>query len=80
MKTTSEMVAEARERILRADYEGIRENYPEANLPVWEDMTAEQRAAHEKSYAEMNAYMNRLGDAIASGSPLPSPFGDTDTK
>lgn len=68
---TPEKLAEIREGYLRRDYESVRADHPEANLPAWENLTADQRAAHKRSYDERNAFFQDLGAAIQSGGPLP---------
>jgi len=42
--------------------------------PAWDDLTEEQKAKIRAANNEHHEYMEKLGDAIRTGGPLPSPF------
>ena len=46
-----------------------------AEGPPWEDLTEEQRENIRKANNDHARFMDDLGKAIATGGPLPNPFG-----
>lgn len=57
--------------VLQADYEAVREGFPEHNLPAYEDLSPEQRDLHARAHNRHRQFMLNLGEAIRSGGKLP---------
>lgn len=63
-----------RYRVLKADYEAVRADNPDAGLKPYDELTDEERAKHEAIYNETADFFKRLGEAIRKGTPLPDPL------
>lgn len=50
------------------------------NAPAWDDLTEEQRENIRAANRDQQTFMNALGEAIATGGPLPDPFAVTPDK
>lgn len=56
---------------LRRDYERVRQQYPDAPLPPYDELTPEQRESHRRSYEQMQTFMDQIAVSVRTGAPLP---------
>ncbi|MBN7763715.1 hypothetical protein JYP52_21485 [Nitratireductor aquibiodomus] len=65
---------ELTDRWHKSQYDAVRYAHPEHDLPEWEDLPEEKKQKVREANNEQQKFMNDLGAAISTGSPLPDPF------
>lgn len=58
------------QQTLKADYELIRANHPDHQMPAYDDLSDTQKQFHAESYADYKSGLEKIAKALREGLPL----------